>query len=100
MGIRRFVPCANTAGDQLNDAHSMIIAPVQDQDIQVGDVVVSVAGGPEMTVQARSLNLAYCAWLADGRLHQGTFEVGGLNRLRRAGPRSRVGPSGPVEPGA
>ena len=64
---------------------------VQEQDIQVGDVVVSVAGGPEMTVQARSMNLAYCAWLNEGRLHQGTFEVGGLRRVRSAGPRSRAG---------
>lgn len=63
---------------------------MQEQDIQVGDVVVSVTGGPEMTVQARSMNLAYCAWLVDGRLHQGTFEVGGLRRLRSAGPRPRT----------
>ena len=63
---------------------------VQEQEIQVGDVVVSVTGGPEMTVQARSMNLAYCAWLSEGRLHQGTFEVGGLRRVRSAGPRSRA----------
>lgn len=31
-----------------------------------------------MSVQARSQNLAYCAWSNDGRLHYGTFEVGSL----------------------
>lgn len=31
-----------------------------------------------MSVQARSQNLAYCAWKNDGRLHYGTFEVGSL----------------------
>lgn len=72
----------------------MIIDPVAEEPIQVGDVVVPVAGGPEMTVQARSQNLAYCAWLADGRLHQGTFEVTGLRRIRSAGPPSRTGPGG------
>jgi uncharacterized protein YodC (DUF2158 family) len=70
----------------------MIIAPVVEEVIQVGDVVVPVAGGPEMTVQARSQNLAYCAWLADGRLQQGTFEVAGLRRVRSAGPPSRSRP--------
>ena len=59
--------------------------------IQVGDLVTPLAGGPEMTVQARSQNLAYCAWLAEGRLQQGTFEITGLRRLRSAGPASRAG---------
>ena len=62
----------------------MIIRAVTEEAIQVGDVVVPVAGGPEMTVQARSQNLAYCAWLADGRLQQGTFEIGKLRRVRGA----------------
>lgn len=50
--------------------------------IQVGDVVSLRGGGPAMTVQARSLNLAYCAWKVEGRLYQGTFEVNGLRLLR------------------
>jgi uncharacterized protein YodC (DUF2158 family) len=69
----------------------MIIGAVTDPGIQVGDVVVLVDGGPEMTVQACSQNLAYCAWLAEGRLRQGTFEIEGLRRLRRAGPASKAG---------
>ena len=74
----------------------MIIAAVPEEEkLQVGDLVTPVGGGPEMTVQARSQNLAYCAWLADGRLQQGTFEVGGLRRLRSAGPPSRAGGSTP-----
>jgi len=63
---------------------------MSEESIQVGDLVAQVAGGPEMTVQARSQNLAYCAWLADGRLQQGTFEIAGLRRLRSAGPASRA----------
>lgn len=57
-----------------------------------------IAGGPEMTVQARSQNLAYCAWMAGGRLHQGTFDVVGLQRLRSAGPKSRAAPRDPPDP--
>ncbi|MBC5783894.1 DUF2158 domain-containing protein [Ramlibacter sp. USB13] len=70
---------------------------MSEEPIQVGDLVAPSAGGPEMTVQARSQNLAYCAWLVDGRLHQGTFEIAALRRLRSAGPASRAGPdaSGP-----
>ena len=68
---------------------------MSEEAIQVGDVVTPRAGGPEMTVQARSQNLAYCAWLAEGRLQQGTFEVSGLRRLRSAGPASRAGSDGP-----
>lgn len=55
---------------------------VSEEVIQVGDVVSLRAGGPPMTVQARSLNLAYCAWKVEGRVHQGTFEVNGLRLLR------------------
>ena len=70
---------------------------MQEQDnLQVGDLVTPRGGGPEMTVQARSQNLAYCAWLADGRLHQGTFEVSSLRRLRSAGPASRAGGNAPT----
>ncbi len=31
-----------------------------------------------MSVQARSQNLAYCAWMNEGRLYYGTFDVGSL----------------------
>lgn len=72
----------------------MIIAPMAQEEIQVGDVVEPAAGGPAMTVQARSQNLAYCAWMADGRLQQGTFEVGSLRRIRSAGPPARAPGSG------
>lgn len=34
-----------------------------------------------MAVQARSQNLAYCAWNRDGRVHYGTFDVGTLRRV-------------------
>lgn len=67
----------------------MIIGPMLQEDIQVGDVVELAPGGPAMTVQARSQNLAYCAWMHEGRLHQGTFDIGSLRRLRSAGPPSR-----------
>jgi len=53
-----------------------------------------LSGGPAMTVQARSQNLAYCAWMTEGRLHQGTFEIGSLRRLRSAGPAPRSGNGG------
>lgn len=71
----------------------MIIAPMNDDDIQVGDVVELAAGGPAMTVQARSQNLVYCAWMADGGLHQGTFETTSLRRLRAGGRAARPRPT-------
>jgi uncharacterized protein YodC (DUF2158 family) len=51
---------------------------VAEESIKVGDQVSLRTGGPVMAVQARSQNLAYCAWQTDGRLHYGTFEVGSL----------------------
>ena len=77
----------------LDDAHRMIIARMNDDGIQVGDVVELAAGGPAMTVQARSQNLVYCAWMADGSLHQGTFETGSLRRLRAGTTASRRQPN-------
>lgn len=71
----------------------MIIASMSDDDIQVGDVVELAAGGPAMTVQARSQNLVYCAWMADGGLHQGTFETSSLRRLRAGGMAPRRQPA-------
>jgi uncharacterized protein YodC (DUF2158 family) len=71
----------------------MIIAPMQSEEgIQVGDVVELASGGPAMTVQARSQDLVYCAWMADGRLQQGTFHLSTLRRIRSAGPPPRSGP--------
>jgi uncharacterized protein YodC (DUF2158 family) len=67
----------------------MIIAPMNDDSIQVGDVVELAAGGPSMTVQARSQNLVYCAWMSEGKLHQGTFETASLRRLRSGGTPAR-----------
>ena len=49
-----------------------------DDGIKVGDRVALRSGGPAMTVQARSQNLVYCAWTTEGRLYQGTFDVGSL----------------------
>lgn len=49
-----------------------------DKRISVGDAVSLRSGGPVMTVKALSMSLAYCAWKAGGRLHQGTFEVDSL----------------------
>lgn len=69
----------------------MIIAPMSEPEIQVGDVVALASGGPAMTVQARSQNLAYCAWLVEGRLYQGTFDVTSLRLVRSAGPPPRTG---------
>jgi uncharacterized protein YodC (DUF2158 family) len=63
---------------------------VSEEVIQVGDVVSLRGGGPPMTVQARSLNLAYCAWKVEGRTYQGTFEVSGL-RLVRPGLHGTAG---------
>jgi uncharacterized protein YodC (DUF2158 family) len=71
----------------------MIIATMNDDGIQVGDVVELAAGGPAMTVQARSQNLVYCAWMADGSLHQGTFETSSLRRLRKGGTAARRQPT-------
>lgn len=34
-----------------------------------------------MTVQARSLHLALCGWMAEGRAQQGTFEMHALQRV-------------------
>jgi uncharacterized protein YodC (DUF2158 family) len=62
----------------------MIIAAMQQDEIQAGDTVELKSGGPVMTVRARSQNLVYCAWTADGRLYQGTFEIGSLRRVRAA----------------
>lgn len=59
------------------------------EGIQAGDVVELAAGGPQMTVQARSQDLAYCAWMAEGRLHQGTFQLASLRRIRSSGPAPR-----------
>jgi uncharacterized protein YodC (DUF2158 family) len=47
-------------------------------DIQPGQVVVLKAGGPAMTVQARSQNLAYCSWVEGGAVQYGTFAVDSL----------------------
>jgi uncharacterized protein YodC (DUF2158 family) len=47
-------------------------------DIQSGDTVVLKSGGPVMSVQARSQNLAYCSWFDGGILHHGTFAVDAL----------------------
>lgn len=49
-----------------------------------------------MTVQALSMSLAYCAWLAGERLHHGTFEVDSLDVVDHAargagGPRKTSG---------
>jgi uncharacterized protein YodC (DUF2158 family) len=70
---------------------------VSEEVIQVGDVVALRAGGPPMTVQARSLNLAYCAWKVEGRLHQGTFEV---SSLRLVSPRVAGAPGRDADPPA
>lgn len=66
---------------------------MNDDGIQAGDVVALAAGGPAMTVQARSQNLVYCAWMADGSLHQGTFEIESLRRLHPGGLRARRQPT-------
>jgi uncharacterized protein YodC (DUF2158 family) len=50
----------------------------EDSDIQSGAQVVLRSGGPDMTVQTRSQNLAYCNWVEDGVLHHGTFTVDSL----------------------
>ena len=66
-----------------------------DQRIQVGDTVVLKTGGPAMTVQARSLSLAYCAWTQAGQGHQGTFEVDTLDVLDHHRPRQDCGGTPP-----
>jgi uncharacterized protein YodC (DUF2158 family) len=47
-------------------------------DILPGQTVVLKAGGPAMTVQARSQNLAYCSWVEGGAVQYGTFAVDSL----------------------
>ncbi|MBK6006247.1 DUF2158 domain-containing protein [Ramlibacter ginsenosidimutans] len=66
---------------------------MNEDGIQVGDVVELAAGGPAMTVQARSQNLVYCAWMTDGRLHQGTFETASLRRLRTGAAGAHAQPT-------
>ena len=67
---------------------------VANEGIKVGDRV-TLRGGPVMTVQARSQNLAYCAWTnGDGRLHQGTFEVGNLHLVSEQPLAGREGDVG------
>ena len=68
------------------DAHRMIIDAMHEGEIQAGDTVELKSGGPVMTVRARSQNLVYCAWTSEGRLYQGTFEIGSLRRVRAADP--------------
>lgn len=95
LGMRRLLERCSYATDGLaSNAHPMIIAPMIESEIQIGDLVAFAEGGPAMTVQARSQNLAYCAWLVDGRLHQGTFEMDSL-RVLRAAPRRREDPPQP-----
>ena len=93
--IRVLSPPRDPAGlpEANPDAHRMIIgAMAAEEGTQVGDVVELLAGGPAMTVQARSQDLAYCAWMADGRLHQGTFQLKSLRLIRSAGPAPRSVP--------
>ena len=47
-------------------------------DIQSGAKVMLHSDGPEMTVQTRSQNLAYCSWEEDGVLRHGTFTLDSL----------------------
>jgi uncharacterized protein YodC (DUF2158 family) len=61
---------------------------VAEQGIKIGDLVSLRTGGPTMSVQARSQNLAYCAWNRDGRVHYGTFDVASL-RLVEDGAGTR-----------
>jgi uncharacterized protein YodC (DUF2158 family) len=58
---------------------------VAEQGIKVGDLVSLRTGGPTMSVQARSQNLAYCAWSKDGRFHYGTFDVASLRLVEDGG---------------
>ena len=38
------------------------------------------SGGPLMTVQARSQNLAYCSWFEEDVARHGTYEIASLVR--------------------
>jgi uncharacterized protein YodC (DUF2158 family) len=67
---------------------------MMEEGIQAGDVVTLKDGGPAMTVQARSQNLAYCAWMRDGQLQQGTFEIANLRRVVASGQPAREGGGG------
>jgi uncharacterized protein YodC (DUF2158 family) len=53
-------------------------AVTETTDIRPGQTVVLKGGGPAMTVQARSQNLAYCSWLEGGAVRHGTFAVDSL----------------------
>lgn len=53
-----------------------------DSKIDKGDTVQLKSGGPNMTVQVCSQNLAYCVWFDDEATRkEGSFEVGTLVKV-------------------
>ena len=55
-----------------------------DSEIQAGAKVTLLSGGPEMTVQARSLNLVYCSWEQDEEQRHGTFTLDSIQLVSLA----------------
>lgn len=51
-------------------------------EIEKGDTVQLNSGGPIMTVQVRSQNLAYCVWFDEASARkEGSFDVGTLIKV-------------------
>lgn len=62
-------------------------------EIRAGDVVVVDDGWPVMTVRSRSLNLAYCTWVEEGKEFAGNFQVSGLQLVQAADASAATNPS-------
>jgi len=55
--------------------------------IEKGDTVQLKSGGPVMTVQVCSQNLAYCVWFdEEANRKEGSFELGTLDKVEPPAP--------------
>ena len=67
--------------------------------IDKGDTVQLKSGGPVMTVQVCSQNLAYCVWFdEESSRKEGSFEVGTLVKVEAPAADSEAGK--PASPSA
>lgn len=72
--------------------------PIQSK-IEKGDTVQLKSGGPVMTVQVCSQNLAYCVWFdEESTRKEGSFEVGTLVKVEPPPTTSEAGE--PASPSA
>lgn len=64
--------------------------------IDKGDTVQLKSGGPVMTVQVCSQNLAYCVWFdEESTRKEGSFEVGTLVKVEPPAADSEAGEPAP-----